>query len=125
MHMTCRAAVGITARSIGPDSSRARCKPDLERVEEHAAGVVRINNHSLVVPVLWVIAGDVLAIPERTALGTLHEGPACTAVSRSPRTNLAARGVAAATVAVTNNGLDLGIDVVGVAGRDGNVNSAQ
>src|SRR5436309_15569449 len=91
MHRTCRAAVGITARSIVPDSSRARCKPDLERVEEHAVGVVRINKHSLVVPVWWVIAGDVLAIPERTAWGTLLEVPACTAVSRSPRTNLAAR----------------------------------
>src|SRR5947207_13852494 len=90
MHRTCRAAVGITARSIVPDSSRARCKPDLERVEEPAGGAVRINNHSLVVPVLWVIAGDVLALPERPALGTLHEGPACTAVRRSRRTNPAA-----------------------------------
>src|SRR4029453_12152185 len=125
MHRTCRAAVGIAAGSIVPGSSRPRCERDLERVEEHAVRIGRVYHYSLVVPVLGIIALALRAVPERAALGTLHESPACAAVRGHPGANLAARGLAAATVIVTDNRLNLGIDVIRVARRDCNIDSAE
>src|SRR6266545_3306400 len=125
MHRTCRAAIRIAACGIVPGCSRARCEPNLESVEEHAIGIIWIHDHSFVVPVLGIVACAGLAISECAALRTLHESPARAAVSRRPGADLAARGIAAAVVIVTDNGLHLGIDVVGVAWRDGNVYSAQ
>src|ERR1043166_5259854 len=118
MHRTCCAAVGITAGGIVPHGSRARCEPDLERVEENTVGIIWINNHSLIVPVLGIVACAVLAVPKRAALGTLHKSPACTAVGSGPGADLATRSVAAAAVTVTHNGLYLGIDVIRVTRGD-------
>src|SRR5882762_9104765 len=96
MHRTSRAAVGIAASGIIPSCSCARRKPDLEGIKEDAIRIVRVHHDSLIVPVLWVIAGAALAISKRTTLRALHESPACTAVSSSPGPYLAARCTAAA-----------------------------
>src|SRR5882724_5173067 len=119
MHRTRRAAVRIAAGGIIPGCSCASCEPDVEGVEEHAIRIVRVDDHSLVVPILSIIAGAVLAVSERAALGTLHESPACTAISSSPGAYLAARCVATTTAIVTDNRLHLGIDVIRVTRRDG------
>ncbi len=56
---------------------------------------------------------------------TLHKSPACATVRGAPNTYLAAWRIAATAVAVTDNGLHLGIDVVRVTRRDGNVHSTR
>src|SRR5437764_15072080 len=105
MHRTCRAAVGIAARSIVPDSSRARCKPDLERVEEHTVGIAWINNHSLAVPVVGIVALPASAGPERPGLRSLDKRPGAAAIRRTPGPYLAARCAATTPVMVTDSGL--------------------
>ena len=67
----------------------------------------------------------VLTISERAALRTFHEGPTCATISRSPSANLAARGASTTAVAVRDNGLRLGINVVRVTRSDSNIHSAQ
>src|SRR5262249_48940517 len=127
MHGPRSTGIGITAGCIVPDRSCASCKPNLKCVEEHAVRIVRIYGHSLVVPVLRIITGTIWTetVPEGTALRTFHKSPACTAVSTGPRTDLAASGVAAAAVIVTDNGLYLGINVIRVTRCDSNIDSAQ
>src|SRR5436190_811595 len=122
MNRACRPAVRISAGNIVPDSSRASCKPDVERVEEYAIGIIWVHHHPLIVPILVIVASAGLAVSERAALRPLHESPARPAISRRPGTNLAARVIAAA--AIGNNGLCLGIDVVRIARRDSNIDSA-
>src|SRR5947208_15585868 len=100
MHRASCAAVRIPAGGIVPGSSCARCKPDIEGVENDAVRIIWIDDHSLIVPVLWVIAGAVLAVPECTALRALHEGPICTAVRGGPVAYLAAECDDAAAVAI-------------------------
>src|SRR6266496_2821486 len=118
-------AVRITAGGIVPDSSRARCKPDLKRIEEDPVGIIRIYGDSLVVPVLRIIALTASTVSKRAALRTVHESPACATVCASPGADLATSGVAAATIIVTDDGLGLGIDVIRVARRDSNIYSTQ
>ena len=125
VHRTCVSAVRITARGIVPNSSRARCKPNVERIEEYPIGIIRIDGDSLVVPVLRIITGAVTAISERATLRAFHITPARATVCGSPSADLAARGVAATTIIVTDNGLYLGVDVIRVTRRDSNVDSAQ
>src|SRR4029453_82276 len=125
MHRTCCAAVGTAAGGIVPHGSCAGREPDLKSIEEHAIGIIWINNHTLIVPVLGIVACAVLAVSQRAALGTLHESPACTAVGRPPSADLAARGTAAAEITVTHNGLYLGIQVIVVTRGDRIVYSAQ
>src|SRR5206468_6764371 len=88
------AHAGITTGSIVPDSSRARCKPDLERVDENAVGVVWIHLDSLVVPVLGIVALAVVTVSKRAALRALHITPTPATVCGSPGAELAAVGVA-------------------------------
>src|SRR6266403_1592093 len=95
VHGTCRPAVRITARDIVPHSSRARCKPHIERVEEDAVRIVWVHGDSLVVPVLGIIACGIRAVSERAALRTFHVSPARATVCGSPGTQLAAIGAAA------------------------------
>src|SRR6266536_3848584 len=125
VHGTCVPAVRITAGGIVPDSSRARCKPDLKRIEEDPVGIIRIYGDSLVVPVLRIIALTASTVSKRAALRTVHESPACATVCASPGADLATSGVAAATIIVTDDGLGLGIDVIRVARRDSNIYSTQ
>src|SRR5882762_1150730 len=125
MHRTCRAAVRITAGSIVPRTSRTSREPDVESVEKNALRIIWIHNDSLIVPVLGIVACAVLAISQRAALRTPHEGPTCASVSRSPSANLAAGSTSAAAVAVTDNRLCLGVDVIRVTRRDGNLHPAQ
>jgi hypothetical protein len=125
MYRTRRSTVRIAAGGIVPASSRASCEPNVEGVEEYTVGIIWIHYNSLVVPVLGIVACAVLAVSERAALGTLHEGPACTTIRRCPGADLAARSAAAAAVAVTNNRLYLGIDVIRVTWSDSNIDSAQ
>src|SRR5437762_5610693 len=106
---------GITTGSIVPDSSRARCKPHVVSIEEDPVRIVRIYGDSLIVPVLRIIEATVT---ERTALRPFHVTPTRAAICRSPGSDLAARGTAATAIAVTHNGLALGIDVVRVAWRN-------
>src|SRR5438552_18607451 len=87
----CSPGIRITAGGIVPGSSRARCKPDDESIKENAIRIVRIHEDSLVVPVQWVISGTDLSGSECAALGTLHEGIACTAIRSSPCCYLTAR----------------------------------
>src|SRR5437867_3612398 len=112
MHRTGGTVVRITAGGIIPGSSRARCKPDVESIKENPIRIVRIHDDSLVVPVLWVIAGTALAVSECAALRAFHEGPACTAIRRSPGAYLAARCVTTTSVTVTNDRLCLSINIV-------------
>src|SRR4029077_4227376 len=118
MHGTCRGAVRIAAGGIVPDSPCARSEPNVERIKEDAIRIVRIHGDSLVVPVLGIVARAVLAVSKRAALRTLHEGPTRTAVSRRPATDLPPSRIAAAAIAVTNNGLCLCVDVIRVTRRD-------
>ena len=127
VHGTCASAAGITAGGIVPHSTRARCKPHVERVEEDAVGIIRVHGDSLVVPVLRIIggaAGD-SAVSERAALRALHISPGRAAVCRSPRTKLAAIGVAAAAIVIPNDGLHLRVDVIGVTRRDCDVDASE
>src|SRR5437868_14124130 len=103
----CSAGIRITAGGIVPCSSRARCKRDVESIKENAIRIVRIHDDSLVVPVLWVIAGTALAVSEYPALGAFHEGPACTAIRRSPGAYLADTCVTTTSVTVTNDRLSV------------------
>src|SRR5438874_5421279 len=107
---------GITAGGIVPDSSRARCKPDVEGVEEDAVGVIWVNSDALIVPVLRIIHATV---SERTALRARHVAPVRTAICASPGAKLTAVSTAAAAVAIWSNRLALCINVVRVARRDG------
>src|SRR5438270_10924324 len=125
MHRACSPRVGIAAGGIVPGRSSARCEPNVKGVEEDALRIIWIHNDSLIVPVLGIVACAVLAISQCAALRTPHEGPTCASVSRSPSANLAARGTSAAAVAVTDNRLCLGVDVIRVTRRDGNLHPAQ
>src|SRR6266496_2156705 len=125
VHGTCAPAVGITAGRIVPDSSCARCKPHVERIEEDPVRIIRIYGDSLVVPVLRIIALTATTVSKRAALRTLHITPSSPAVCASPGADLATSGVAAATIIVTDDGLGLGIDVIRVARRDSNIYSTQ
>src|SRR6184192_1957707 len=98
---------GITTGNIVPNSSCARCKPDVKSVKEHAVGIVRVHRDSLIVPVLRIIEATVT---ERTALRAFHVCPAGTAICGGPRTKLTTVGIAAAAVAIPNNGLRLRVD---------------
>ena len=125
VHGTRVPAVRISAGGIVPHSSRARRKPDVKRIEEDAVRVVRIDGDSLVVPVLWIVALATSAVSKRAALRALHITPVRAAVCGSPGADLAASGIAAPAIIVTNNGLHLSVDVVRVARRDSNLNSTQ
>ena len=125
VHWARVSAVRITAGGIVPHSSRARCKPDLERVKEDPVGIIRIDGDALVVPVLRIITGAVTAISGLATLIAFHITPARATVCGSPSADLAARGVAATTIIVTDNGLYLGVDVIRVTRRDSNVDSTQ
>src|SRR6476469_509155 len=96
VHGTCRPAVRITARDIVPHSSRARCKPHIERVEEDAVRIVWVHCDSLVVPVLGIIACGIRAVSERAALRAFHVSPGAAAVGCRPGAELTAIGAAAA-----------------------------
>src|ERR1700747_3517401 len=94
-----RAPTGITTGSIVPNSSCARCKPDLESVDENAVGVVWIDGDSLVVPVLGIVALATATVPRRAALRAFHITPSPAAVCGGPGAELAAVGVATAAIA--------------------------
>src|SRR5439155_22870522 len=111
---------GITAGGIVPDSSRARCKPDVEGVEEDAVGVIWVNSDALIVPVLRIIHATV---SERTALRTLHITPARAAICASPRPELATIRIAATAVVIPNDGLCLSVNVICVTRRDCDVDT--
>ena len=122
---TCAAAVGITAGGIVPDGSCARCKPDVESVEEDAVRIVWIHGDSLVVPVLWIVAGGILAVSERAALRTFHVSPACAAIRGSPGAELAARCASATAIAIPDDGLPLRINVIRVTRRDSDIDASE
>src|SRR5206468_9654893 len=122
VHRTCASAIRITARGIVPHSARTRCKPHLERVEKDPIWIIRIHGDSLVVPVLGIVALATSAVSERAALRTFHVTPIGAAVGRSPGTQLATIGAAAA-VGVEGYGLDLRINVVRVTRRDSNIDA--
>src|SRR6476660_1594859 len=122
---TCAAAIRVTAGGIVPDSSCARCKPDVERIEEDPVRIVWVHGDSLVVPVLGIVALATSAVSERAALRTLHVTPGCGAVCRSPRSKLAAVSTAATAVAIWSNRLALCINVVRVAWRDSKLDPPQ
>src|SRR6267378_8470812 len=114
MHRAGRAAIRIAAGGIIPGSSRARCEPNFKSVEEDALRIIWIHNDSLIVPVLGIVSCAVLAVSKRAALGTFHESPTCASVSRSPSANLAARRTSTTAIAVGDNRLCLGINVIRV-----------
>ena len=120
-----RAPTGITTGSIVPNSSCARCKPDLECVEENAVRVVWIHGDSLVVPVLGIIALATATVSKRAALRAFQVTPSPAAVRGSPGAELAAVGVATAAIAIKNNGLGLSVNVIGVTRRDCDVDSSE
>src|SRR6266436_725149 len=97
--------IGIPAGQILPRGSRARGKPDLERVEEDPVGVIRIHGDSLIVPVLVVIArarrGS--AVSERAALRTVHIRPGGATISRSPSAQLASKTITATSIVIPSN----------------------
>src|SRR5947208_16193068 len=115
---------GITAGGIVPDGARARCKPDFKCIEEDSVGVVRIHRDSLVVPVLRIIALATTAVSERAALRTLHISPVRATVCRSPGTQLTARTIAAAAIAIRRDGLALCVHVIRVTRRHADVDSS-
>src|SRR6266478_3377825 len=125
MHRTGITAIGIAAGGIVPDSSRARSKPHLKRVEEDPVRIIRIHRDSLVVPVLRVIAGAVSAVSKRAALRALHKSPGRATVCRSPGTQLAASSIAAAAVVIRGDGLALCVDVIWVTRRNADVDSSE
>src|SRR6266566_4705319 len=122
---TCASAIRITAGGIVPHSSRARCKPHVERVEEDAIRIVWVHGDSLVVPVLGIVALATSAVSERAALRTLHISPARATVCGSPRAKLATIRTAAAAIAIRHDGLALCVNVIWVTRRDANVNSPE
>src|SRR5215813_9793530 len=115
----------ITTSNIVPDSSSARCKPDIESIKEDPVWIVRVHCDSLVVPVLWIIPLATTTVCQRTALRAGHVAPGRTAVRASPGAKLAAVGIAAAAVAIWSNRLALCINEVRVAWRDSNINPPQ
>src|SRR5204863_2793346 len=97
-------------------------EPDFESVEEDTIRIVRINCHSLVIPVLRIIAGPPFTVGERSAGRTRDLRPSSTTVCRSIGGELA-------TLRITPTGLrsdrlNLSIDVIGVARCDGDIDSA-
>src|SRR6266536_4975064 len=124
VHGTCVPAVRITAGGIVPDSSRARCKPDLKRIEKDPVRIIRIYGDSLVVPVLRIIALTASTVSKRTALRTLHITPSSTTIRGSPGAELAAIGAATATIGIGSNRLALCVNNTRIAWRDTNVNTS-
>src|SRR6476660_4018694 len=122
---TCASAIRITAGGIVPHSACARCKPDVERIEEDPVRIIWIHGDSLVVPVLGIVALATSAVSKRAALRTLHVTPGCAAVRRSPGAKLASVRVAATAVAIWSNRLALCINVVRVAWRDSKLDPPQ
>src|SRR5439155_26927961 len=129
MHRPGAAAVAIAAGCVVERCTRAGGEPDFEGADEDTVRVVRVYGDGLVVPVLWVIAGtgdgSWRAVLERGAVGAGHLCPVRAAIGRDPDAELAARGVVAAAVVNGRDGLHLCIDIVRVAGRDGNVNTTE
>ena len=125
VHRTCAAGVGITAGGIVPHCSCARCKPNVESVEEHAVGIVRVDRDSLVVPVLRIVAGGILAVSERAALRAFHVSPAGAAICGSPGAKLATSCAATTAIAIPNDGLRLRVDVIRVTRRDCDVDASE
>src|SRR5437588_133408 len=109
VHGTRVPAVRISAGGIIPNSARARRKPDVKRIDEDPVRIVRIDGDSLVVPVLGIVALATSAVPEGAALRTFHETPSRTAIRCCPGADLAASGIAAPAIIVTNNGLHLSV----------------
>src|SRR5438105_6775478 len=125
MHRTCAAAIGIPAGRIVPYCPCPRRKPDVKRVKEHAFGVVRVHGDPLVVPVLRIITGGILAIAQRTSLRAFHVSPAGAAICAGPCAKLATVGTAATAVAIPNDGLGLGIDVIWITRRNCDVDASE
>ena len=125
VHRTCAAGIGIPAGGIVPHRSSAGCKPDVECVKEDAIRIVRIDRDSLVVPILWIIAGTTLTVSERAALGTLHITPARAAICGSPGAKLAASAPPQPPLLFASNGLPLCVNIIRVAWRDSNLNATE
>src|SRR5207248_2831044 len=112
---------GITARGIVPHISCARCKPDVEGVEEDAVGVIWVNSDAGIVPVLRIIHATV---SERAALSALHITPTRAAIRGGPGAELATFRIAATAVVIPNDGLCLGVNVICVTRRDCDVDAS-
>src|SRR5438874_12508223 len=112
----------ITARGIVPHISCARCKPDVEGVEEDAVGVIWVNSDALIVPVLRIIHATV---SERAALRALHITPTRAAIRGSPGAELATIRIAATAVVIPNDGLCLSVNVICVTRRDCDVDASE
>ena len=101
-------------------------KPDFESVEEDAVRVVRIDGDALVVPVLRIVAGEAVAIGERSTGRAGDLSPGRAAVGRAVGAELAAARVATANrIGVGVDGLDLRIDVIRVTWSNGDVDPAE
>src|ERR1051325_11442766 len=103
MHRAHAPGVGVAASRIVPYRSCPGCKPDVKSIKEHAFRVIWIYSDPLIVPVLWIIAGEILAILQGTALRPFHVRPARATICAGPRTKLTAVGTAAAGVAVPDD----------------------
>src|SRR5437762_7417951 len=113
---------GITTGDIVPYCPGPGSKPHVKGIKENAVGVVRVYGDSLIVPVLRIVEATVT---ERTALRTFHVSPAGAAICAGPCTKLATVGTAATAVAIPNNGLCLRVDVIGITGRDCDVDASE
>src|SRR5207244_3373167 len=77
-----------------PGDVKKRCpcacrKPTVERVNKNAVGIIWIHRDTLVVPVLWIVAGitagvSAHTVSERAALGAGHKTPGVTAIGARP-----------------------------------------
>src|ERR1043166_2659301 len=112
--------VGVHRTGILPE-------PNLERVEENAVRVVRIDGNTLVVPVLCVVPGAPrgpgVAIDERSAGRPRNLRPSGATISGPPRAKLTTRRVRAATTGLRSDRLHLRVHVIGVTGRDCDVDA--
>ena len=115
---------GIATGDIIPNGACARCKPDVEGVEEDAVRIVRIHRDSLVVPVLRIIDGRFWQSLSDAALRSLHVSPARAAIGGSPDAELTSVGAAATAAVIPIDRLRLRVDDVRVARRDCDVDAS-
>src|SRR5205814_10018966 len=92
LHLHNVIACGGAVIAAGDVKKRCPCacrKPTVERVNKNAVGIIWIHRDTLVVPVLWIVAGitagvSAHTVSERAALGAGHKTPGVTAIVARP-----------------------------------------
>jgi hypothetical protein len=124
-HMAREARAVVAAGEIVEAYPGPGGEPNVEGIDKNAIRIIWIDRHSLVVPVLRVVAGVTRTVQKGTAAGAGHKAPRIAAISAAPNTELATASVTAPSIIIRRDGTNLSVDVIRIAGRDGDIHASK